>query len=80
VRTVTVNPVPTISTGVNPEVCRGTTSALLSYTATGSPNQYSIDYNAAANTAGFTDVVNATLSGGNISIVIPGCSGRNRYI
>lgn len=74
VRSVTVNPVPTVSTGTNPEVCRGITSALLSYSTTNSPNQYSIDYDAAANAAGFVDVVNATLSGGNITLVIPGAA------
>ncbi|MCC6283448.1 MAG: hypothetical protein IT262_22775, partial [Saprospiraceae bacterium] len=51
---VTINPAPTITLGANPTVCQGTTSASLPYTATtGTPNQYSIDYNAAANTAGF---------------------------
>lgn len=69
--TITVNAAPTISVGANPVVCRGTVSSLLSYTATNA-NQYSIDFNNAANTAGFSDLTNATLSGGNITINIPG--------
>jgi hypothetical protein len=58
---VTINSVG-ITLGSNPQVCRGETSADLTYSAvSGAPNRYSIDYNAAANTAGFTDVSLATI-------------------
>jgi hypothetical protein len=76
--TFVINPTPAISLGANPTVCRGTVSSLISYTATNA-NQYSIDFNAAANTAGFADVTNATLSGGNISIVIPAAVAPGVY-
>ncbi|MCX6307210.1 MAG: hypothetical protein NT040_19770, partial [Bacteroidetes bacterium] len=78
--TVTVNPVPTISLGSNPSVCRGTTSANLTYTATtGSPDKYSIDYDATANTAGFTDVTYITLPASPIVLAIPGAAAAGTY-
>ncbi len=47
---------PTITLGANPSVPQGSTSANLPYSATsGCPDQYSIDWDAAANTAGFID-------------------------
>ena len=76
---VTVTARPTITPGTNPTVCRGTTSALLSYTATNSPNQYSIDYDPTANAAGFADVTNAALPGSNITIVIPAAAAADVY-
>ena len=78
IQSITVNPLPTITLGTNPTICLGTTSAGLPYTATtSSPNQYSIDFNAAANTAGFADVSLATLPSTPINIVVPasGLSG-----
>ena len=52
---------PTITLGTNPQVCVGSASAGLPYTSTtGNPNQYIIDYNAAANAAGFADVLTWT--------------------
>jgi ELWxxDGT repeat protein len=70
--TVTVNGLPTITLGSNPEVCSGVTTANLSYTATsGTPSQYSIDYDATAELNGFTDVSNTTLSGSPLSLVVP---------
>ena len=59
---VLINAQPTISLEANPSLCAGLTTANLPYSApTGSPNQYSIDYDGTANSAGFTDVTNATL-------------------
>ena len=70
--TVTVNNGPSITPGATPVVCAGSTSANLSYSgATGSPVTYSIVYDAAAHSAGFTDVPSATLSGGLINLVVP---------
>ena len=49
-----------ITLGTSPAVCSGVTSVNLPYTATtGTPDQYSIDYDAAAEAAGFADVANA---------------------
>ncbi|HEX9005557.1 MAG TPA: putative Ig domain-containing protein, partial [Blastocatellia bacterium] len=69
-----------ITLGVSPTVLQGTTSANLPYTATtGSPNQYSIDYDTTANTAGFVDVSNATLTASPIVLVIPGAAAAATY-
>jgi hypothetical protein len=66
-------PPPTITLGGNPTVCRGVTSASLSYSATtNSPNQYSIVYDTAAISAGFSNVTNATLPASPITITVPG--------
>ena len=77
---VTINPTPTIVLGANPSVCSGTTTANLGYGATtGSPDQYSIDFNAAAEAQGFVDVVNAALPATPISIVVPGAAIAGTY-
>ncbi len=69
--TVSINN-PSIVLGPNPKPCFGSTMTTLSYTgAAGSPNQYSIDWNAAANTAGFVDITNAALPVSPIPITIP---------
>jgi hypothetical protein len=79
--TITITCVnPTISLGAFPSVCSGVTSANLPYTGTtGTPNQYSIDYNDAANTAGFADVTNATLTASPIVLVVPGAAAAATY-
>ena len=51
---------PTINPATPLSVCQGVTSTTFTYTATGSPTTYSIDWNAAANTAGFADVTPAS--------------------
>ncbi len=69
-----------ITLGVSPTVCRGTVSASLPYTATtGTPDTYSIDYDAAANTAGFVDVVNAALPVSPITLTVPGAAAGGIY-
>jgi len=71
---------PTITLGTNPTVCKGSTSANLGYSATTkSPNQYSIDYNAAANTAGFVDVTNASLPATPIVLTVPAGAAAGVY-
>ncbi|NOU17155.1 MAG: T9SS type A sorting domain-containing protein [Bacteroidales bacterium] len=66
---VTVNANPTITLGAMPSVCYGSNTATIPYTATtGSPDRYSIDFDAVANNAGISDVNNATLSSNQISI------------
>jgi uncharacterized repeat protein (TIGR01451 family) len=71
-QTVTVNPLPTITLGANPSVCSGITSAELTYSATtGSPDQYSIDFNATAEGFGFSDVPMIALTSSPIIITVP---------
>ena len=61
---------PTITlTNSNDNLCAGATSASFVYSATSnSPTLYSVDFNDTANLQGFTDVVNATLTGSPIII------------
>ncbi|MCX6237610.1 MAG: hypothetical protein NTY07_08655 [Bacteroidia bacterium] len=63
---------PTITLGSNPAVCLGTTTANLTYSATtGTPNKYSIVFNAAALAAGFVNVTDANLGASPIAITVP---------
>ena len=69
---MTVNPTLTITLGLNPSICSGVTSALLTYSATtGSPSAFSIDFDAAANTAGLGDIPGWGLPASPISINVP---------
>ncbi len=78
--TITVNQLPTITLGANPAVCSGVTSANLTYSATtNSPTQYSIDYDAAANAAGFTDITNAALPATPIVLTVPAAAAPATY-
>jgi hypothetical protein len=71
---------PTITLGTNPSVCFGSTSANLTYSATtNTPNEYSIDFDAAAETAGFVDVALTALPVSPISIVVPGAAPASIY-
>lgn len=78
--TITINPVPAITlTNPNPEVCLGATSAPMPYTGGAGADQYTIDFNAAAQTAGFADVVNQTLPASPLSIAIPAAVPAGTY-
>ncbi|WP_290246464.1 immunoglobulin domain-containing protein [Mucilaginibacter myungsuensis] len=69
---INVNPAPAITPGTGPRICIGNTATSWSYTgATNTPNTYSIVWSAAANTAGFTNVTDAVLPPGAISITVP---------
>jgi hypothetical protein len=71
---------PTITLGGNPSVCQGTTSANLSYSGTsGSPDQYSIVWSAAALSADFSNVTNAALPASPIVLVVPGNAPAATY-
>ncbi len=77
---IIVNEKPTITLGANPSVCQGITSASLPYSATaGSPDKYSIDYNATAEAAGFSDVTNAALTAGSVILTVPAGAGAATY-
>ncbi len=67
----TIRLTPTITPGLMPSICQGITDQSIAYTpTTGAPATYSIDWNAAANTAGFTDITNAPL-GSTLGYSIP---------
>src|SRR5690606_20941198 len=77
---ITILANPTITLAGNPEVCIGETSAELSYSGvTGSPNQYSIDFDGAAEAAGFADVANTNLPASPITVAIPGSATAGTY-
>ncbi|MDX5348369.1 MAG: hypothetical protein LPK19_14125, partial [Hymenobacteraceae bacterium] len=77
---LTINPNPTITLGSNPAICSGTTTASLTYSAvTGSPTQYRIDFNAAANSANLADVSFTNLPSSPINITVPANIVPNTY-
>ena len=68
----TLNVSPAITLGAIGGVCQPTTSLAVSLSSvTGSPSRYSIDWNAAANAAGFGDVALDPLVGSSITLIIP---------
>ncbi len=78
---VTVQSFPTITLdAANVTVCQGIISGDLSYSATsGSPDQYSIDYDATAQGQGFVDVINNALPASSITLTIPGAANPGTY-
>ncbi|MCX6171639.1 MAG: T9SS type A sorting domain-containing protein [Flavobacterium sp.] len=73
-------PAPTITLGASPSLCKGITTANLSYTATtNSPNQYSIVYDSTAISAGFSSVTNATLATSPIVLSVPSGATPGTY-
>jgi hypothetical protein len=71
---------PTIALGTNPVVCEGTVSTELPYSAvTGSPVEYSIDFDATAEWQGFSDVPWTSLPASPISISVPGGASPGTY-
>ncbi|MEZ5018221.1 MAG: hypothetical protein R2800_14275 [Flavipsychrobacter sp.] len=72
-------PTITIVNGT-PTVCSGTTSADITYSGTtGTPVDYSIDWDATANGQGFVDVVNAALPASPISTAVPAAPAAGTY-
>ncbi|MBK6929493.1 MAG: hypothetical protein IPH12_01015 [Saprospirales bacterium] len=68
---MSLNPV-TITLDPIPAICPGVTMASLPYTATtGNPIEYKIDFDAAAEAAGFVDVAYTALPASPISIAVP---------
>ena len=71
---------PTITKGVTPNICAGASSTTLPYTSTtGAPNQYKIDWNAAANAAGVKNVAYTALPPSPINITGLGDVGSGTY-
>ena len=84
---VTVNPLPTITSGNASDICFSTssqTTSLIYSATTNSPTSYSIDWNAAANSAGLADQGSTSFSfaagGGTLTgIVISASTPSNTY-
>jgi gliding motility-associated-like protein len=78
---VTINVTPTISLDfTNAEVCSGGTSADLTYSGTtGTPDQYSINFDLAAEEEAFADVTDGALTGSPITISVPAGAATGIY-
>jgi hypothetical protein len=78
--TITFN-IPTITfPATNLTICSGNTGVSLPYsTTTNSPDFYSIDFDAAGNSAGFVDQVNQVLPSSPISVFVPGAAAPGVY-
>lgn len=71
---------PTITLGLVVQVCKCLTAAYLPYTATmGNPDQYMIDFDAAANGAGFADVTWTALPVSPIQFSVPAAAPAGIY-
>lgn len=69
---VTARPKPAVTLGDDPVICPGTTTAFIFYEITaGNPDGFSIDFDAAANAAGISDITNWSLTGGLITVYVP---------
>jgi len=78
--TLVVNQVPNITAFIVPTICVGAISAPFSFSATASPSNYGLSWNAAALSAGFTNISSAALTGTPIAINIgSGASAGNIY-
>lgn len=78
--TVTINPIPAITLGQEPRVCRGVTASALTYSgATGAPDQYKIDFDAVAMGEGFANVTYTALTPGSVSIAVPATAAPGVY-
>lgn len=78
--TLTVNANPTITGPAIAAVCAGATSASVSYTGTtAGANQYRIDWDATANTAGLVDINYTNLPASPFNITIPGTLAVGTY-
>ncbi|MEJ1241733.1 gliding motility-associated C-terminal domain-containing protein [Chryseolinea sp. T2] len=78
--TVTVNTNPAATLSLIPAICQGTSPAILAYSGlVGGADQYSIDFNGIANSAGLADVPATTLPAGQINIVVAASVAANTY-
>ncbi len=73
----TINPVPAV-TPSNATTCYGTSSFSLSYTSTGSANQYSIT-KGVRQLSGFTNITNSALTASPLSVSIPSNTAAGVY-
>ncbi len=78
---ITVNQLPTITLeNTSDEICFGDELVSFFYSSTtNNPNQYSVDFDAAAEGQGFTDISGATLSGGVIELNSPATAVPGTY-
>jgi hypothetical protein len=76
--TITVNPVASITTPSIGSICAGSTSASISYTSA-SATQYRIVWNAAAHTAGLSDIAYTNLPASPFNITVPATLAAGTY-
>ena len=76
---VTVNKVPTVTTSLISPILAGSSSASLTFATTNAATNYSIMWSDAAHTAGFNNVVSASLPSSPMSIAVPGTATPATY-
>ncbi|MFZ1524097.1 MAG: hypothetical protein WAT22_04710, partial [Saprospiraceae bacterium] len=77
---VVVQPLPSLILGPNPTVCLKSTTVSLSFTSTsGAPDQFSIDFDNAANAAGISDIPLTGLTSNPIGILLPPSLAAGTY-
>jgi gliding motility-associated-like protein len=74
-----IAPAVTITNIVASPVCAGSTSTTASYNTNGTPNGYSLTWDAAALAAGFTDISNAPLTASPLTIAVPPAAAPAGY-
>ncbi|HMP77721.1 MAG TPA: hypothetical protein PKE12_15605, partial [Kiritimatiellia bacterium] len=78
---VTINActAPSVTPGVGPTICQGATTGTVSFSTTGSPISYSLDFSDAANAQGFADVLTTSLDPSPLGISIPPAAAVGVY-
>ncbi|GAA4463597.1 hypothetical protein GCM10023093_12430 [Nemorincola caseinilytica] len=77
--TVTVRPVPTVTTSLIAPVVAGHGPASMPFTTTGTPNTYSIVWSTGAAAAGFTNISGAIITTSPMSITVPASATEGTY-
>lgn len=72
-------PKPTVTPAVIAAVCEHSIAATMAFTTTGNPDQYSIDWDNAANAAGIADVNAATLTASPLTLTLPATAPAATY-
>ena len=77
--TVKITTCPTITPAQPIPVCLDTTSTTFTYSFTGAPIKFSIEWDSNASAAGFTDIIDSTLPASPIKISFPAISTEGIY-
>lgn len=72
-------PKPTITPAAIAAACQGSSLGNMSFTTTGNPDKYSIDWDNAANAAGFADVTGAALPASPLGLPLPAAAAAATY-
>ncbi|KAB1156527.1 gliding motility-associated C-terminal domain-containing protein [Flavobacterium luteum] len=70
---------PTINPGIVSEICFGSTTTTMPYTVTENPDKYTITWNTAALSSGFTNIVDGNLTTSPLTISISSSANPGTY-